>query len=155
MMGAETWGGWGDRSWRLHVEYADTACTFYDSPPEFGCAYRNVIYTDGYQYRGKSIGHALDGDSEQIAFGATLVDADGSSWELAAQNAKINRMSANPVHSVSPFATRIQSADVYHRRELLGGDLKVGLGYERWDSSQIGQDSNDLRGFVEWARAFD
>jgi hypothetical protein len=155
LMGAETWGGWGDRSWRLHVEYADTACIFYQSEPQWGCAYRNIIYTDGYQYRGRSVGHALDGDSEQIAFGAILVNADGSSWELAAQDSKVNRESANPVHSVAQFATKIQSADVYHRRELLGGDLKVGVGYERWDSSQIRQDSNDVRGFVEWARAFD
>ncbi|MFZ2507639.1 MAG: capsule assembly Wzi family protein, partial [Steroidobacteraceae bacterium] len=37
--GAETWGGIGERSWRAHVEYADTACAFYESMPQFGCAY--------------------------------------------------------------------------------------------------------------------
>ncbi len=31
--------------------------------PEFGCAYRNVIYSDGYQYYDRSIGHSIDGDS--------------------------------------------------------------------------------------------
>ena len=43
--GIEFWGGFGDRSWRAHVEYADTACSFYESDPNFGCAYRNVIYS--------------------------------------------------------------------------------------------------------------
>lgn len=155
LFGAEVWGGWGERSWRAHVEYADTACAFYDNPPQFGCAYRNSIYTDGYQYRDRSIGHALDGDSQQLAIGAMLVNPDGSSWEIAAQDANVNRASANPVHSVASEATKIRSADVFHRRLFFGGDLKVGLGYEQWDSTVPGQDSDDLRGFVEWARAFD
>jgi len=111
-----------------------------------------VIYTDGYQYRNRSIGHSVDGDSEQIAFGATLVNADGSSWELAAQDSKVNRQGANPVHSVSPYAVTIQSADVYHRRGLLGGDLKVGVGFEQRESDMTGVDTDGLRGFVEWVR---
>ena len=40
-------------------------------------------------------------DSRQIAAGLMLVNADGSSWELALQAAKVNREGANPVHSVS------------------------------------------------------
>ena len=75
-----------------------------------------------------SIGHAIDGDSQQIAVGAMLVNGDGSSWELAGQSAKINRESANPVHSVAPFATEIRSVDVYHQRILFGGELKIGYG---------------------------
>jgi len=155
LFGAEVWGGIGERSWRAHVEYADTACAFYESPPQFGCAYRSGTYPDGYQYRDRVIGHAIDGDSQQIAVGAMLVNGDGSSWELAGQSAKVNRKSANPVHSVTRFATEIRSADVYHRRILFGGDLKVGVGYDERDSVALGQDSDDLRGYVEWARAFD
>jgi len=113
-----------------------------------------VIYTDGYQYRNRSIGHSVDGDSEQIAFGATLVNPDGSSWEFAAQDAKINRQGANPVHSVSLAPVTIRSADVYHRRELLRGDLKLGFGFERRDAVAPGTGSDDVRGFVEWARTF-
>ncbi len=84
-----------------------------------------------------------------------LVNGDGSSWELAAQDAKINREGANPVHSVSSVAAKIRSADVYHRRMLLGGDLKLGIGYEDWDSSTMNVHSSDLRGFVEWSGQFE
>ncbi|MEI2811582.1 MAG: capsule assembly Wzi family protein [Nocardioides sp.] len=45
LFGAEGWGEWGSLSWRAHAEYADTACDFPTSPPEFGCAYTNGIYT--------------------------------------------------------------------------------------------------------------
>ena len=101
LAGLEVSGGFGERSWRAHVEYADTACAFYESEPQFGCAYRNSIYFDGYQYRDRSVGHAIDGDSQQLAAGFMLVNPGGDSWEFALQDADINRESANTVHSVS------------------------------------------------------
>jgi hypothetical protein len=154
LFGAETWGGMGDRSWRVHVEYADTACGFDSSAPQWGCAYRNGNYNDGYQYRDRVIGHAIDGDSQQIAAGLMLVAADGSSWELAAQSAKVNRESVNRVHSVARYATKIRSADLYHRRELLGGDLRLGIGYAERESELAGEDDGAIRGFAGWTWQF-
>lgn len=155
LAGLEVSGGFGERSWRAHVEYADTACAFYESEPQFGCAYNNSIYTDGYQYRDRSVGHALDGDSQQWAGGFMLVEADGTSWELALQDADINRAGANPVHSVSDVAAAIRSADLYHRREFAGGDLKVGIGYEDRDTSAAPSNENDFRGYLQWTMRFD
>ncbi len=150
--GLETWGGAGSATWRLHVEYADTVCGFYDSLPEYGCAYLNGIYTDGYQFRNRAIGHSLDGDSEQLAAGLLWVNGDGSSWELAAQSARINRKGANLVHSVSTDPLDLVSVDVYHRRAFLGGELSVGVGYEQRESDAAKDD--DLRAFAQWARQF-
>ena len=154
LAGIEAWGGFGDRSWRAHLEYADTACDFQDDEPTFGCAYRNSIYLDGYQYRDRSIGHSLDGDSEQIAGGLMLVNDDGSNWELALQSANVNRAGANPVHSVATQATRIRSADLYHRRALLGGELSLAIGYEERKSEATGLDQGDVRGLLQWRRDF-
>jgi hypothetical protein len=155
LFGAEVWGGWGERSWRAHVEYADTTCEFYKTSPQFGCAYRNVIYSDGYQYRDRSMGHAIDGDSQQFAVGAILVNGDGSSWELAGQSARINRESANPVQSVATAATEIRSVDVYHHRLLFGGDLKLGVGYEDRESGALNVNAGDVRGMVVWSWQFE
>lgn len=154
LFGAEVWGGFGDDYWRAHIEYADTVCGFYESEPQFGCAYRNVIYFDGYQYLDRSIGHSIDGDSEQFAAGITLVRGDGSSWELALQNADVNRESANPVHSVEPEATQIRSADLYHRRLLWGGELGLAVGFEERERASGIDGSSDLRGFIQWTREF-
>lgn len=154
LAGIEFWSGFGDRSWRAHLEYADTACDFQKSEPTFGCAYRNSIYSDGYQYRDRSMGHALDGDSEQVAAGMMLVNADGSSWELAAQSATVNRAGANPVHSVALQPTRIRSADLYHRRSLLGGELSLAIGYEERESASAGLDEGDVRGLLQWRREY-
>lgn len=153
MVGAEAWGGVGEATWRVHVEYSDTTCGFYESEPEYGCAYRNSIYFDGYQYLDRSIGHATDGDSQQWAAGAMWVNGDGTSWEVAAQSARLNRKGANSVHTVSAVPLDLMSVDVYHRRELLGGDLRLGLGYEQRESD-LGSDDDDLRAFAQWARRF-
>jgi Capsule assembly protein Wzi len=154
LAGVEFWGGLGDRSWRLHLEAADTACSFYENPPQFGCAYHNTIYHDGYQYYDRVIGHALDGDSRQVAAGAMLVAGDGSSWELALQSAEVNRRSANDVHSVAPVATDIHSVDLHHRRNLLGGDLRVGIGYEEREAAAQGGSQDDIRGYLQWSGRF-
>lgn len=153
MAGVEVWGGFGERSWRVHVEAADTTCNFYSSEPAYGCAYQNNIYFDGYQYLDRSIGHSLDGDSRQIAAGAMLADGDGSSWELALQDARLNRQGANEVHSVSPVPDELRSIDLHHRRGLLGGDLRVGIGYEERDVQLPGV-REGFRGYVRWSGRF-
>lgn len=153
LAGVEFWGGIGERSWRVHVEAADTVCDFYGEP-QYGCAYRNSIYTDGYQYLDRSIGHAIDGDSRQLAAGAMLVNGDGSSFELLFQDAKVNRGDANPVHSVALQATEIRSADLYHRRSLFGGELSVGVGFESREPDDGTSGSDDFRAFVKWGGQF-
>lgn len=155
LLGAEVSGGMGDRSWRAHVEYADTACSFYESEPQFGCAYRNAAYEDGYQYRGRVLGHAIDGDGRQLAAGFLLVNPGGDSWEFAIQEADINREGLHPVNSVSPVPATIRSTDLYHRREFAGGDLRIGIGYEQRDSTLPADDGEDVRGFLQWSASFD
>jgi hypothetical protein len=154
LAGIEAWGGIGDRSWRAHLEAADTACGFYESEPTFGCAYSNAIYFDGYQYFDRSIGHAIDGDSRQLAAGFMLVNGDGSSFELAAQDAIVNRRDAIPAHSVSPVRDEIRSIDLHHRRELFGGDLRVGIGYEERELDENDDRQDGFRGYLQWSGRF-
>jgi len=59
------------------------------------------------------------------------------------------------VQSVSPVAAAIRSADLYHRRNLLGGDLRLGIGYEEREGGVMGMDSSDLRGFAQWSASFE
>lgn len=153
MAGVEVWGGLGARSWRVHFEAADATCNFYQSEPDYGCAYQNSIYFDGYQYLDRSIGHAIDGDSRQLAAGFMLVDDDGSSWELALQDARLNRKGVHEVHSVSPVANELSSVDLHHRRVLFGGDLRVGIGYEEREIELPGV-REGFRGYLRWSGRF-
>jgi Capsule assembly protein Wzi len=129
LFGTETWGEWGSRSWRAHVEYADTACDFPRSPPDFGCAYTNSIYTSGYRYHGRSLGHTIDADGESIGAGLLLVEPSGNQWNLLARNVKVNRAGVALEHSLADRPATIVDVTLSHGRTVAWGNIGVLLGY--------------------------
>jgi hypothetical protein len=155
LFGAETWGEWRGGTWRAHVEYADTACDFLNSPPQFGCAYESAIYTDGYRYRGRVLGHSIDGDGESVGIGGILVDQAGREWRLLARNIKLNRAGAAYAHSLSDGPARVNDIELVHRRAFEWGTLEASLGYAQTDAEAgVGLAVQDgVRGFVSWRYA--
>ncbi len=96
LFGVEAWGQWGSHSWRAHVEYADTACDFPTSPPEFGCAYTNGIYTSGYRYRGRVLGHTMDADGESVGVGPAAGRACRGAMEPAGPQRQVEPRRGRP-----------------------------------------------------------
>lgn len=156
LAGIEFWTEIGDSSLRATLEYADTSCAFSRSDPEFDCAYESSIYTAGYRFRGRSIGHAADGDSRSVALGALYVAADGTSWELKIRDAELNRDASllEPGHTLAPLAIDLQSVDVRHQRELFGGWLQAGVGLERRDLVGTGAGDDEWRVMADWTGYF-
>jgi len=129
LFGIEVWGQLGSHSWRTHVEYADTACDFPTSPPEFGCAYTNSIYTSGYRYRGRVLGHTIDADGESLGAGLLLVETSGNQWNLLARNVKLNRAGLAPEHSLADGPATVVDVTLSHGRTMAWGNIGVLLGY--------------------------
>ncbi len=156
LFGVEHWGSVGQASYRMRLEYANTACSFSHSEPEFDCAYGSSIYTAGYRFRGRSIGHSMDSDGRMTTFGALYVEGDGATWELRAQTADLNRdaTTAESSHTLAPLATELESIDLYHRRALFGGRLMAGVGFERREVSSLSSQDDEWRVTVEWSRGF-
>jgi hypothetical protein len=152
LFGLEFWGGIGDASFRAYAEYSDTACDFTSSLPEFGCAYTNVIYTDGYRYRGRAIGHSIDADGESLALGAVVVDGNGSEWLGRASNIKLNRAGLSVGHTLSDGAARMREISLEHVRSIGWGRLKIGAGYLDTDLQPGARTVLDegLRGYLDW-----
>jgi hypothetical protein len=150
LFGTEIWGDLGDGSWRAHVEYADTACDFLNSPPIYGCAYTNVIYTSGYRYRGRAIGHTMDADGESIGGGAMLIDSRGHRWELLGRNIKLNRAGVAPGHSLGAGAAKVQDVAVTHERAYAWGNITLSVGYSDVESGEDVLLEDGLRGFLTW-----
>jgi hypothetical protein len=154
LFGIETWGSVFSGTWRAHFEYADTACNFSRTHPQFGCAYDNVIYTDGYNYRHRSIGHAMGGDGRMYSLGGLYVDGRGDSWSLLARSVELNRAGASNSHPIT-----LQPADLWNiefsltsHREF--GTIRAGLGYDDVDEGIGSPLEDEFRGFVEWSREF-
>jgi len=151
LFGAEGWGGWGSLSWRAHVEYADTACDFLTSPPEFGCAYTNSIYTSGYRYRGRALGRTIDADGESVGVGLLLVEASGHQWSLLARNVKLNRAGVAAEHSLADQEARVRDLALTHERSFSWGNIGVSLGYSDVDSAGAVALEDGVRGFLRWS----
>jgi len=154
LFGAEVWGDLAGGSWRAHVEYADTACDFLSAPPEFGCAYTNVIYTSGYRYRGRVQGHSMDADGESVGLGALFIDAGGQRWEVLARNVKLNRAGAAVGHSLATSPAKVRDLSLTHERSYSWGNITVSLGYSDVHGAGSAAVEEGVRGFVTWRHGY-
>lgn len=154
--GAETWGRlerW-NASWHLHVELADTTCSFADDPGEFNCAYENAIYRSGYRYRGRVIGYSTDNDARTASVGALIQRDDGQEYSARVRVASLNRGGTpSPSNTVTPVPADYWDIDLSHRREVALGELTVGFGLQRLER-EAGDEQTDVRGFLRLKRVF-
>ena len=110
LFGAETWGALEsiDATWRVYYEWADTRAGHLLADPDsdqrqnrvYNVAYNHGIYSEGYRYRGRAIGHAMDGDGLMRSLGVFVVRDNGDLFVLKFRSYDINRYGAGP-NSVS------------------------------------------------------
>jgi capsule assembly protein Wzi len=137
-------------SFRWFAEVAGTSCDVVKSPILYGCAYRNTIYQSGYTYYGRVIGHALDNDALIYSAGVVVVSEVGNSWQVLGRFGDLNRVGADPQHSVAQFPTEMASIDIQHTRTTKIGRFDIGLGFERREDLATGANTRDARGFLQW-----
>ena len=156
LLGAEYWGVASVGDYRLHVEYADTACEFTRSAPAYDCAYRNpAIFSQGYTFRGRMIGHPMDNDGRMVSVGGVLVRPAGDSWNVLLRRAELNRGGGIPdrTHALSAVPATVRNLEIQYNRPLqLGewgrGRMRLGVGFD--STSGPVTSSADVRGFIEW-----
>jgi hypothetical protein len=148
--GLETWGAAGNGTWRARAEYADTACSFTRQRPELACAYRNSIYPQGYSFRGRMIGHAMDNDSRMYSLAAILVRRNGDSLSLSMRRTELNRDGGN--HAISSVPLSVDNVELRFSRGVGAGRISVGLGYE--DPATGPDSSSRVHGFASWQQGF-
>ena len=153
-LGLEYYGNLGGLSHRTHFEVTDSMCReggfgFSDKKPN--CSYVHPIYANGYRYRGKSMGHGMDGDGLSYSIGTTLVQSAGHVWNVSLRHMELNREgSPQPDHTVSPTARDLTDIQVSHERRTRLGRFKIGLGYSELDDRLSGVASTDSSVFVQW-----
>jgi hypothetical protein len=154
VFGAESWGPAGNGTWRAHVEYADTTCDFLNSSPQFGCAYTNSIYTTGYRYRGRVIGHSMDADGQSLGVGALYVDASARRWGVLVRHVELNREGVAPGHSLAEAPATVDDFSVGHDRAYEWGKIGISLGYASVDAEGPVVVEDGARGWLTWRREF-
>jgi hypothetical protein len=160
LFGVETWGSTGDDggSWRAGLEWAQTLCGGTENGEKlWDCAYNNAIFNpDGYRYRGRPLGHAMDGDGEMLSARYVLVPAQGTLWTALARYTKINQGGDVPDtrHSIAPGPEEWWSVDLEHRREFGFGSVELGIGADSRKRDWNGTDAVLFRAWLTWQHEF-
>ncbi|MGL6109580.1 MAG: capsule assembly Wzi family protein, partial [Rubrivivax sp.] len=79
-----------------------------------GVAYNHHIYTDGYRYKGRPLGHWADGDSALWTVGGLLPDLAGGQALAVLRYGTLNDAGTNPTWP----ASRLVGASLQWRTEL-------------------------------------
>lgn len=155
LFGAEVSGGSSLGSWRMRAEFSDTACSFTRNVPQHDCAYRNSLYPQGYNFRGRAIGHALDSDGRMSAISALLVRPSGTVWSVIARSVELNRDggTTDPTHTLSPMgASELDNLEFQLEARRLGGTLALSVGYDSVARSATVE--SGARGYFRYSRDF-
>ena len=154
-VGAEFWGDIGGLTHRSHIELSEITCRkgeFGSSERVPNCAYEHFIYTTGYRYKGRSMGHGVDGDSRSYSIGSTLIEPAGHSWNASLRYMEINiEGRPNGRHSLSQTPQERADVQLSHVRDTRFGRFHVGLGVTYIDDEATGTDSTDVTGFLQWS----
>jgi hypothetical protein len=148
--GLEAWGSSRMGGWRVRAEFNDTACNFSRQTPEFGCAYRNTIYPQGYAFRGRIIGSSMDNDSRMYTLAGILNRPNGDVISLTVRRVDLNRDGGE--HSISDVPVDLDNVELRFSRGLGGGKISVGVGYE--DKVIAADSSSRVHGFATWQQGF-
>jgi hypothetical protein len=159
LAGAEVWGEFADGgSWRAILEWATTRCGGTENGEKlWDCAYNSGIFaTGGYRYKGRVMGHSMDGDGEQYAARYLLMPASGSTWSFMLRYTELNQGGAVPdaLNSVAPGPEDWWSLDVSYRRDLPRGWIEIGVGADQED--RLWNDTSALlpRATLTWHHDF-
>ncbi len=116
LIGLTLSGAAGSRgaSYSTTIEYSDTlAVSFFNGTPLEaatggqtrypGAFYNNSLYTSGFTYRGRPIGHWSAGDSRNLVIHAAITDTRNRRWYTSARSVHLNIIDlGNPPTAIFP-----------------------------------------------------
>jgi hypothetical protein len=150
LFGVESWFAAGSNSLRVRAEFADTTCNFSRRDPDFGCAYRNSLYPQGYAYRGRAIGHSMDNDSRMYTLAALLNRTNGDVLSLAVRRVELNRDGGE--HAISDVPLDVDNVELRYSRTFGSVRVSVGAGF---DDPGLSADSHSgLHGYLMWQQGY-
>lgn len=153
-------GTWGTTSsglaWRAHLEFSTTTCSDFDDRQTADCAYENGLFTAGYRYRGRVLGHSTDSDSRQWALGFSLNRPGSSHWSATLRHAEINRLGYVPQlnHTLAKGPQTWWVGEARLSRPVWGAVLDTSLGVE-YKRDDLTHDSTvEPVGYLRWTKPF-
>ena len=154
--GIEGWKNLGSSTMRVFAEYADlTSYWWTDDPRTRNISYGHHIYSDGYRYRGRPIGHWADQDSQILSIGGVLQRDNGIGWGSILRTGNLNEDGGGQSSVSNSVATDYFSIDVFNSRKYpaYGISVNTSLGWESLKPAG-GKKDDGLVGYLTLTRAF-
>jgi hypothetical protein len=154
LFGAESWHMLESGAvLRAQIEYANTKVKWYNSGIEYDLAYRQNIFSAGYRYRGRNIGHTTDADSETTAIRLSLTSLEGDQWMAQYRHGRLDRCcGVDPHNTVTAGASRYKSMELRWEGKFFDQQVGAQLGYEKQTPSSAG-DAKGAFGFIQWRKS--
>jgi len=164
LFGFETWdlidSFGGLESYRIFMEASSTSCQFYkNDTTNFGCAYRNDVYVDGYQYDNANIGHSSDGDSITLSLGGILVANNSQLIKSKITMGQLNRGSVSS-YQLKENRTNFFNFMLGYNFDLYWfdiplGSFDLGIGYDIFKDKVNNTSENQPRVYLAWNNSMD
>lgn len=170
LFGVEHWGELKNfnATWRVYYEWADTRAGYLIADPRanraFNVAYNHGIYETGYRYKGRSIGHAMDGDGLMRSIGAFIVKDNGDFYGLKLRNYAVNRDGVGPNSvSIDPLdgsSIELTGEFAIPFSPLEGPEasphfrLQIGVHYIDELNARTGDSDDDIGGSINFSRRY-
>ena len=154
--GIEGWKNLGSSTIRVFAEYADlTSYWWTDDPRTRNISYGHHVYSDGFRYRGRPIGHWADQDSEILSIGGILQRDNGIVWGSILRTGNLNEDGGGQSSVSNSVATDYFSIDVFNSRKYpaYGISVNTSLGWESLKPAG-GKKDDGLVGYLTLTRAF-
>lgn len=127
--GVEVWGSLGESGmgWRLIYERIDSKADVLDEG-DFGIAYFNTRFPDGYRYRDRVIGHAADGDALLHSITGVFRLPGAQYLRLSANEGTLNRGGSGNNALTGPGSEDHMSWDIGYSGQFGFGRVEIGAG---------------------------
>lgn len=164
LFGLETWGPIYDfsqlESYRVFLEATSTSCVYYNNDSSnFGCAYHDPLYSDGYRYESVNIGHSADGDALLLTIGGMIIVQNSQLIKSSVSLGKLNRGSNNQYQVVQNNSDFFKF-DLGYEFDLFWfdiplGNFDVGLGLDVMKDKVNNTTQKDPRIYVSYSNSLD
>jgi hypothetical protein len=131
--GVEAWKDFSSGTGRLFFEYADLTSTWWtDDDRRYNITYNHHIYNDGYRYKGRSVGHWADTDSQIFSLGGLFQYNSGIGWGGIFRSGHLNEDNSGNNSVSNGASSDYFSIEVFNNRSYPRLDLEVqtSLGWE-------------------------
>jgi len=160
LWGAESWWATSSGSmWRVHGEIAYTTCgdSSGGEAVVFDCAYTNHLFpVEGYRYRGRPVGHSIDGDGRSYTLGLQMTTPSAWSASMLARYAELNRGGVVPDTINTVAQEPVDDWEVELGAVLPGvkSDFRIAVGFENREDQITKQTDETFRAYLTYEYRF-